>query len=144
MKETKLEEVYFFLLERTVRQFRKFSHREFSKRGIDISGEQWVILKRTHENPGLNQKELAEATYKDPASVTRMIDLLDKRSFVERKATPEDRRSYGIYLTKEGRDFVNNVLPLAKDMREYGLKGVSDNDRKVFVDVLNKIHENME
>lgn len=144
MKEKKLEEIYFFLLESTVRQFRKFSQREFAKREIDISGEQWVILKRTRENPGLTQKELAETTYKDPASVTRMIDLLEKRNFVERKSSLEDRRSYGIYLTDEGQDFVDGVLPLAKEMREYGLKGVSEKDRIIFVDVLKKIYTNLE
>jgi len=144
MSDKKLEEVYFFLLERTVRQFRKFSQRELSKREIDISGEQWVVLKRANEHPGVTQKEIAESTYKDPASVTRMIDLLEKRNFVVRKSSDGDRRSYGIHLTKEGKEFVQRVLPLAEEMRSFGLKNVSENDKKVFLEVLNKIYENLE
>jgi len=144
MKEKKLEEVYFFLLERTVRQFRKFSQRELSKRGFDISGEQWVVLKRIHEEAGITQKEIAESTYKDPASVTRMIDLMENRGFVNRKMAADDRRSFSIYLTEKGISFVDEVLPIAGEMRKYGLKDVSPGEKKVFLHVLNKIYENLE
>ncbi len=144
MKEDQLDDIYFFLLERTVRRFRKFSQRELSKRGFDISGEQWVVLKRTYEVQGINQNEIAKSTYKDPASVTRMIDLLEKRGFLKRKNTDGDRRSYEICLTENGRSYVEEVLPLAEEMRKYGLNGVSEKDKEVFVNVLNKIYENLE
>lgn len=143
-KNEKLENIYFFQLERTVRQFRKFSQREMQKRGLDISGEQWVVLKRALEEPGLSQKQIADSTYKDPASITRMIDLLVNRGFLERKANEDDRRSFGIFLTEKGSEFVQKVLPIAVEMRKYGLRGVSNQDKATFVKVLNRIHDNLE
>ncbi|MEQ8325014.1 MAG: MarR family transcriptional regulator [Vicingaceae bacterium] len=144
MSEVKLDEVYFFLLERTVRQLRRFNQRELSNKGIDISGEQWVILKRAHESPGLSQKEIAESTYKDPASVTRMLDLLEKRGLLKRMADEGDRRSSSIYTTEEGNNFVESVLPLAAEMRAFGLRSISKEDQKIFMEVLNKIYFNLE
>ena len=143
-KNENLENVYFFLLERTIRRFRKFSQREMSKRGFDISGEQWIILKRAHEEPGISQKEIAKSTYKDPASVTRMLDLLEKRGLLERQDHGNDRRSYSIYLTNDGLAFVKNILPLAEEMRDFGLRDVSESEKQTFIKVLNKIYNNLE
>ena len=142
--EEKLEDVYFFLLERTVRRFRKFSQREFSKRSIDLSSEQWVVIKRVYESPGITQKEIAESTYKDPASVTRMIDLLEKKDMLVRGIEKEDRRAFSISLTNDGNKCVEDILPLAAEMRKFGFKSVSNSDKAVFIKVLNKIYENLE
>ena len=143
MKDLQLEEVYFFLLERTVRQFRKFKKAKLSAQGIDISGEQWVVIKRVSEQEGINQKEIANLTYKDPASVTRIIDLLQKKGWIERRAISGDRRAYGLHLTKSGQLLVKKMTPIAQNLREEGLKGVPKKDLEILKKTLNKIYENM-
>jgi len=143
MKDLKLDEVYFFLLERTVRQFRKFSKEKLGERGMEISSEQWVILKRVSEQEGINQKEIANLTYKDPASVTRMVDLMAKKGWIERQPIEGDRRAYGLHLTKEGKDFVKKMLPAAKELRAMGLENISQKELENFKKTLNKIYENM-
>ncbi|MFK7771095.1 MAG: MarR family winged helix-turn-helix transcriptional regulator [Saprospiraceae bacterium] len=143
MKGLKLDEVYFFLLERTVRQFRKFSKEKLGERGIEISSEQWVILKRVSEQEGINQKEMANLTYKDPASVTRMVDLMAKKGWIERQPIVGDRRAYGLHLTKEGKEFVKKMMPAAQDLRAMGLSGISQKELETLKKTLNKIYENM-
>ena len=143
MKDLKLDEVYFFLLERTVRQFRKFSKEQLGKRGVEISSEQWVILKRVSEQEGINQKEIANLTYKDPASVTRMVDLMAKKGWIERQPIEGDRRAYGLHLTKAGKDFVKKMIPAAQELRAMGLSGISQKELENLKKTLNKIYENM-
>ena len=143
MKDLKLDEVYFFLLERTVRQFRKFSKEKLGERGIEISSEQWVILKRVNEQEGINQKEMANLTYKDPASVTRMVDLMAKKGWIERQPIVGDRRAYGLYLTKEGKSFVKKMVPAAQELRAMGLENISQKELENLKKTLNKIYENM-
>jgi DNA-binding MarR family transcriptional regulator len=143
-KDQQLDTIYFFLLERTVRRIRKFVQREFAKRGHDISGEQWVVLKRLYEMPGISQTDIADSTFKDPASVTRMLDLLELRGFIERRAVQGDRRSTAVHLTEKGGNFVNEVIPLAVEMRKFGMRGVSDEDKEVFLKVLDQVYENLE
>jgi DNA-binding MarR family transcriptional regulator len=143
MNDLKLDEVYLFLLERTVRQFRVKSKKFLSSYGVDISGEQWVILKRIYEQEGINQREIAGLTYKDPASVTRMIDLLEKQELVNRRDIDGDRRSYNLFLTKKGIVLVEKVIPLAKELRKQGIKSISKQDMETFKNVLNKIYENL-
>jgi DNA-binding MarR family transcriptional regulator len=103
-----------------------------------------VLLKRLFESPGILQKDLANTTYKDPASVTRTLDLMENKGLVKRKMSPEDRRGFEIYLTSSGEGMVKGILPLAVKMRKDGLKGISDDELKVFKKVLNKLYDNFD
>ncbi|MFN7119252.1 MAG: MarR family winged helix-turn-helix transcriptional regulator [Saprospiraceae bacterium] len=144
MEDLKLEEVYFFLLERTVRQFRKYSQQLFEAHGISISGDQWVVLKRISEREGINQREIADLTYKDPASVTRMLDLLEKQHLVTRQPVENNRRTYALFLTDDGKALVEKVTPLAIKARQKGLEGIAPTDAQKLRQVLNQIYENLE
>ena len=134
----------FLLIERTLRQFRKFSQLELSKRNLDISEEQLSILQCLNSESGINQKKISEAVYKDPASVTRMIDILEKKDLVKRKSDSYDRRSYSIQLTQTGSDFIGQLIPLTKEMRKYGVKGIDEMDLNTALSVLKAICKNLE
>lgn len=144
MKNQKLEDVYFYLLERTVRQFRKYAQEKMKEIGVNLTGDQWVILKRISEEEGINQRELANSTYKDPASVTRILDILEKQNYVERRGVEGNRRAYAMYLKTKGKETVEKMLPVAVETRAHGLTGVSDEDFKTFKTTLNQIYENFQ
>lgn len=141
---TPLENVYIYLIERTARRFKKYSQVLFKENNIDLTGDQWVVLKRIGEREGINQKEIANSTYKDPASVTRILDLMEKKGLVLRQPIENNRRAYGLYLTKAGNDLVQKVLPVAVEARSVGLEGVSDEDFETFKKVLNTIYDNFD
>ncbi len=59
---------------------------------------QWAILIWLERQPGLSQKELAELLEVEPISVARLIDRLEARGMVERRADPRDRRIWRLHL----------------------------------------------
>lgn len=142
MKDIVLDDVYLYLLERTVRQFRKYSQQEFAKRGIDMTGEQWVVLKRIGEQEGLKQREIADMTYKDPASVTRILDILEKKKLIYRAPVENDRRTYALFLTKQGRTLIEKLTPIAVEIRSKGVEGMSEKELQQLKKLLNKVYEN--
>lgn len=145
MKDLVLEDVYVYLLERTIREIK----RDFNRRlkaaypGLTITSDQWVILKRISERQAINQREVATVTGKDPASITRTIDLLVKKKWVERQTTEGDRRAYQLILTPEGSELVEKLTPLAHATREAGLNEVSSEEFDLFKATLNKIFDNV-
>lgn len=145
MKDLRLEEVYIYLLERTIREIKREFNRMLKEAHpeITITSDQWVILKRISEQDAINQREVAAVTGKDPASITRTLDLLVKKGWVERQAMPDDRRAYLINLTEVGWDLVHKITPLAKETRQLGLKGISQEEYAAFSSVINKIYENV-
>ncbi|WP_462247862.1 MarR family winged helix-turn-helix transcriptional regulator [Ekhidna sp.] len=135
-----LEEVYFFWMDRAMKAQRKAKNRFFKKLGLDITSDQWIILKRLSEIESQTQKELADAVSKDPASITRSLDIIEKDGLIERISA--DRRSFKVMLTKKGSELVKRVIPEAVKYRNKGIEGLSDDEMQVFKKVLNTIHAN--
>lgn len=141
-KDKKLEEVVYFLAERMMRRAREYSKQQFKKEKIDITIDQWVVLKRISEEVGISQVEIANTTYKDPAAITRILDILVKKELVNRMAKFDDRRAFEIHLTKKGAALVSRATPLAQEIREKGLRGLSERETKVLTKALKKIYDN--
>lgn len=79
-----------------------------------ITYEQWLVLKVVSEIPGMSQTEVAERSQKDKANITRMIDVLEKCGFIERRKDEHDRRMYRIHPTKEGEAVLEKVGPITQ------------------------------
>ncbi len=67
-------------------------------RHLDMTRAQWVILAWLNLQPGLSQNELAALVEVEPITVARLIDRLQARGFVERRADPSDRRVWRLHL----------------------------------------------
>ena len=114
----KIEEVILFQVEQASKAAKIYSQKEFDRLGIAITVEQWILLKIISESSDLTQKELAVKSSRDPASITRTLDLLEKKEYTRRKEVVESRRSYAIELTNEGKKFVNDTLKIVVKHRK--------------------------
>jgi len=85
-----------FLLHDLARHLRLEADRRASAYGLTRA--QWVILHWLERQPGLSQKELAEIVEVEPITIGRLIDRLEARDMVERRADPEDRRIWRLHL----------------------------------------------
>jgi DNA-binding MarR family transcriptional regulator len=83
-----------------------------------ITTEQWFVLKMINENPGSSQTEIAEISQKDKTNITRILDLLEKRAYIERHRDDRDRRMYRIHLTAEGKKVLKTVIPVTQKAEE--------------------------
>lgn len=139
----KIEEIVLFQLERTNKLAKQYSQREFDALGLGITVEQWILMKILDEKAPLAQKELAEFSLRDPASITRTLDLLKKKGFVERMAIPENRRQYAVELTTAGKAFVKQHFPIVKAQRAQSVKGLSLSEVQHLKHILQKIQGNL-
>ncbi len=142
-KKTKLEDVIYFLIEQTNRKAKAHSQQVFNKEGIGITIEQWVLLKIIHENPMISQVELAEKATKEPASITRMLDAIQKKGFVQRLPSPTDRRKYLLALSNSGNDLIDKHIDLVLGLRTLGVKGFSAQELESLKSMLLRIQSNL-
>lgn len=129
-------------LDRTLKVVRLDMHRRFREVGIDITPEQWVLLSALYEKDGISQTELAGSSFKDAPTVSRIIDLLSKKDLVERVRLNEDRRSYQIKITPNGRKTVEKAMPAVVNSRQKGWNGLSEADYNSFLKIINQIFSN--
>ena len=139
----KIEDVILFQIDQTSKVSKQYSQREFDKLNMGITVEQWIILKIVSENQDLSQKELAIKSYRDPASITRTVDLLEKKGLLLREAVPNNRRTYNICLTPKGEQFIEKNLKTVETHRELSIKGLSEKDLNTLSKLLLQIRENM-
>jgi DNA-binding MarR family transcriptional regulator len=85
-----------FLLHDVARLLRQEADRRARQHGMTRA--QWVILFWLERQPGLSQKELAEILEVEPITVARLVDRLEARGMVERRADPKDRRIWRLHL----------------------------------------------
>lgn len=139
----KLEQVILFQIDKTSKISKIYSQREFDRRGLGINIDQWVLLKIIHENEGISQRELATISHRDPASITRTLSLLEKKGLVSRKVIPENKRQHEVFLSEEGRDFIEDNMPMVLEHRAKSLEGFSNVEVQLLHDLLLRIQENM-
>jgi DNA-binding MarR family transcriptional regulator len=69
-------------------------------------------------NPGVKQKDLCETLRIEKANFVGLLDALERRKLVERRAEPKDRRRYAIHLTKEGQTLLRRASRVHAQMEE--------------------------
>ena len=132
------------ILDRTTRLLKQHYLRAFRLEGIDISTEQWVLLDRLQTGGHASQTELANGTYKDAPTVSRIIDKLAKKKLVERRRFPNDRRRYLVCITETGQDVHNRIMPYVRDLRKQTWSGLSEEDYSRLQEILQHIRGNFE
>lgn len=125
-----LEEVIFYTIESAIKTYRQLAQRNIVASGIDITVDQWLIMKVVLENGGLKQNEIAEKVFKDSASVTRIIDLLILKEYLSRAVHHKDRRRTQLKLTNKGKNTLSKVQVIIEKNRTLALKGISENKIK--------------
>ena len=128
------------------------AHRAMTKRfvqnamksGLDISLDQWMVLGPIWQLESASQKELGEITLKDKTSITRLVDVLEKKNLVVRVEDQIDHRIKRVILTNAGKQLFFDVLPIMEKTREEVRKDISDQDIETFKKVLSSIIVNLE
>lgn len=131
-----------YLLERTTRVVKLSFHKCFKELGIDITPEQWVVMDTLYQSNDQSQKDLAGGSFKDAPTISRIINVLEKKNWVERKASEADRRVYLIHQTEEGRKVTEILQAEISKIREQGWGGLSQEDYDVFTRIINQVFDN--
>lgn len=139
-----LDSVIYFLMDKAMRASKKKSIKVFKEEGLPITIDQWVVLRRIYEEKSQTQVQLAKATLKDTASITRILDLLKTKELIIREAHKSDRRKSALVLTKKGEAMVESAFEVVSGLRADGLKGLTKKEIEIANKVVSTIAKNME
>jgi DNA-binding MarR family transcriptional regulator len=131
-----------YLLERTHRQAKQLLQSEFNSAGLKISVDQWTVLSRIAERPGQNHRQLADATAKDPASITRILSLLLKQKLVKKTPDKKDQRSLLVEITPAGKAVLAGCVKKTETFRKTAGKGLTQEDLNHLKKLLDMLYEN--
>lgn len=118
----------------------RFDQRARSK---GMTRAQWIILARVDKAPGLSQNEMASILEVEPISVGRLIDRLEARGLVERRADPADRRVRRLHLTPLAKPYLDDIAAQRELMSREVLDGIDHDARERLVEALLRMKSNL-
>jgi len=136
------QRAYFFKIDTTIKKIRNALQKQLHEAGFDLTVDQWVLIDHIERQPGISQNELAELTFKDPPTVTRIIDLIEKKGLVERGLVVGDRRKFNLFLTDTGKTLYKDAFPTVAEIRRKGWGDLEEDDYQHFVRIMDSIYNN--
>ena len=101
-----------------------------------------TILYHLWKEDGLSQQELCTRTFRDKASITRLIDNIERLGLVERIASKDDRRVNLVYLTDAAKPLQEATYNIANQTMNEALQGISKEEIEIVKSVFQRVYEN--
>jgi DNA-binding MarR family transcriptional regulator len=70
---------------------------------LGTTADQFVVLTVVTEEEGLTQREVVDRAYSDPNTIGAILNRLERKKLIRRKAHPHDGRARCVYPTPLGR-----------------------------------------
>lgn len=103
---------------------------------VDINPAELPILVQLYLTSGITQRTIAKSLYLTESSVAKSLKNLENKDIVCRKVDPNKKNRNLVYLTKKGNEITSNLLHLGDEWERFIISEVSEEDRKVFKNVL--------
>lgn len=137
-----IEDVVFYSIDKCIKTYRQYAQRKLQEAGHTITIDQWLVLSLLDENPEISQNEIAAKVFKDPASITRIIELLQKSGMISKVVHPRDKRRTEIRITPFGEHELAGVRSIVKSNRSKALQGLEAHELKTLNRLLGKMITN--
>ncbi|MFO0671942.1 MAG: MarR family transcriptional regulator [Polyangiaceae bacterium] len=132
-----------FWIHRVYQASRNELYRAFHEAGEEVTPEQWAVLIRLWERDGRSQGEISDATFRDRPTMSRIVDVMEARGYVERRADKQDGRVKNVHLTRRGRELEKKLVPIAKRIVEAMVAGIDERDLVVTRAALRTMFQNL-
>lgn len=101
------------------------------------------VLSYLRDNDGAVQKDIAAACHIEPASLTSVLNGMEKKGLIVREMRNGNRRSLYVLLTEKGAELAERISAEFEKIENTALNGFSDKDREKLVKLLSAMYENI-
>ena len=127
------------LIRRLSQQSNQVFQDEMKRIGADVTSVQFASMQAIELHGEMEQSQIAQSIHYDKATIGGVIDRLEKRGWVGRKANPKDRRAKLVTLTREGHNALEEITPVVKALQDQVVANLSDEERALFIKLAHKV-----
>ncbi len=109
---------------------------------LGLTGSQWKVVAALGVKDGITQKAISDMIFLETPTVVPILDKMEKKGLIQRKADPQDRRNNMVFLTKKSKEMVEPLFDLILDFRKRISKNVSVKDLENTKNVIRIITKN--
>lgn len=105
----------------------------------NITPVQGLVLSFLAEEDRITSVHLGQRVQLDSATLTGIIDRLEKNGLAERHRNPNDRRSILICLTEKGEQLADELRIISEKANREFLSGLTEDEERMLRSLLNRI-----
>jgi DNA-binding MarR family transcriptional regulator len=125
----------------SAQDIKNYAEKILSPYGLTL--EQLNLLKNMSRERGMSQRSLGELVNKTPANITRILDRLEAKSLITRHISPEDRRTFHVFLTEEGLTVLDQAIGILESFSTKLTAGIGQEEQRATCATLDKIARNL-
>ncbi|MCC4782414.1 MarR family transcriptional regulator [Vibrio lentus] len=110
---------------------------ELKQHGLSLA--LWPTLMCLWEEEGITQRDIAAKSKVENSTTTRTLDKLEKLELVERRADPNSRRSFRIYLTEKGKALEEQLVPIPIRLNKELMNELDAEEQQQMIKLLQKM-----
>lgn len=101
------------------------------------------ILDYLKDHNGAVQKEIASSCHIEPASLTSILNGMERKGLIIRKIQDDNRRAFSIFLTEKGKELMERVDFEFQKIDDKCLSGFSEEEKITLNEYLERIYKNL-
>jgi DNA-binding MarR family transcriptional regulator len=105
---------------------------------------QYIVLAYLRDGIAINPRDFCVEFRHDSGALTRVLDQLAERGFLDRARGLRDRRKVELQLTSSGHKAVESLIPLVVDILNGALEEFSSTEVNELVRLLSKLNNTLE
>ena len=118
-------------------------YRHFSETfsDLDLTQKQVSVLWLINDHPGIAQADIGRRLQMDRATVMAIVNRLQKRGFVARGASQDDRRRQTLQLTEAGHGALVAARACIREHEQWLKERFTPGETGMLIELLRRIHE---
>lgn len=112
-------------------------------RQFGLTRSQWWVIGHLNRRDGVTQSELAEQLDMNKVTLGGIVDRLEDKGWLQRRADHADRRAKRIYLTRRLTSLRRQMDAAAIEINERCFADVTTRDRQMVISVLLSMKERL-
>ncbi len=123
---------------------RALSSQTFAEKKFELTPDQYVILNLLLENEEIMyQRQLAEITLKDRANISRIIEIMHQKGFIEKIPDSNGRKIFKLVVTEKGKAVRDKILSTDLELRKIILNNITEEEVTSAFKILEKMNMNI-
>jgi len=115
------------------------SHADRDIRSHGLNRTEFGVLELLYHKGPQPLQQIGEKVLMSSGNITYVVDKLEKKCFVQRRASTEDRRLIYAEITDNGTAFIDKIFPTHVEVIETATKGLTLEEMRLASQLLKKL-----
>src|SRR5690625_853112 len=137
VEENALSLKLFVVLTRALQSIEKHVIADIKNHGLNLS--EFAVLELLYNKGDQPIQKIGQKVLLASSSMTYVVDKLEKKEYLRRRACSEDRRVTYATITEKGKILMDDIFPKHKEAIDQTMGGLNSNEKEAMIEQLKKL-----